>query len=112
MSVYKSLRLAVAGSLVLAMPIQAGTAAVRAQAAVPTTTSLVCPEGQTLREIKRDRQRGDLDATELCAGPGEAAGVTGPGVAWPAIGVILATIGTAVVIESHNGQGRGTGFSR
>ena len=112
MSVYKSLRLAVAGSLVLAMPLQAGTAAVRAQAAVPTTTSLVCPEGQIPREIRRDRQRGDLDVTELCARPGEASAVTAHGVAWPAIGVILATIGTAVVIENHSGRGRGNGFSR
>lgn len=112
MSVFKSLRLAVAGSLVFAMPLQAGTAAVRASSAVPTTTGAVCPEGEIQRELKRDRQRGDLDATERCARPGEAADVTGPGVAWPAIGVILATIATAVVIESHDGQGRGTGFSR
>jgi len=112
MSVYKSLRLAVAGSLVLVMPIEAGTAAVLASAAVPTTTNAVCPERDLEGKLRREPKRDDLDATALCARPGEAAGVTGPGVAWPAIGVILATIGTAVVIESHNGQGRGNGFSR
>ena len=99
MSVYKSLRLAVAGSLVLAMPFQAGTAAVRAQTAVPAGTTDVCT------------QRDNPDAAGYCARLDEAAAVRG-GVAWPAIGVIVATIVTAVVIERNNGRGRGTGFSR
>jgi len=33
-------------------------------------------------------------------------------MAWPAIGVIVAAIILAILIERHNGSGRGTGFSR
>ena len=65
MSVYASLRLALAGSLVLAMPIQAATAAVRAQTAVPAGTTDVCT------------QRDNPDAAGYCARLDEAAAVRG-----------------------------------
>lgn len=86
MSVLKSLRLSVAGALVMAMPLQAVSAAVRPSAAIPSAASAV---------VAQDERDGG-----------------GLGMAWPAIGVIIAAIVIAVLIERHNGHGRGTGFSR
>jgi len=86
MSVLKSLRMGVAGALVMAMPLQAVGAAVRPSAAIPSAASAVAAQDE--------RDRG------------------GMGLAWPAIGVIIAAIILAILIERHNGNGRGTGFSR
>lgn len=86
MSVLKSVRLAVAGALVLAMPVQAVTAAVRPSAAIPTAATAVAAQDEE--------------------------GTRGAGLAWPAIGVIIAAIVAAVLIERRSGNGRGTGFSR
>lgn len=86
MSVLKSLRLAFAGALVVAMPLQAVGASVRPAGAVPAAASSIAAQDE--------RER------------------TGLGMAWPAIGVIVAAIILAILIERHNGSGRGTGFSR
>ena len=86
MSMMSKLRIGVASALVLAMPVQAVTAATRPSAAVPTAAA-------SLAAQDRD-DRG------------------GSGWALPAIGVIIAAIILAIIIERHNGRGRGTGFSR
>ncbi|MEO5640527.1 MAG: hypothetical protein ABIQ98_02025 [Sphingomicrobium sp.] len=86
MSVLKSLRMAFAGALVVAMPLQAVAASVRPGSAVPAAASTLAAQDE------RDR--------------------VGMGWAWPAIGVIVAAIILAILIERHNGNGRGAGFSR
>ena len=75
----------VAGALVMAMPLQAVGAAVRPSAAVPAAATAVVAQDD---------------------------GTSRGGIAWPAIGVIIAAIIVAILIERHNGNGRGTGFSR
>ena len=85
MGLFKTLRVGVAGALVMAMPLQAVGAAVRPSAAIPTAASAVAAQDDDYR---------------------------GGGIAWPAIGVILAAIILAIVIERHNNKGRGPGFSR
>ena len=87
MSVISKLRMGVAAALVLAMPVQALTAATRPSAAVPTASTAV---------IAQDRDDG----------------VRSGGWAWPAIGVIIAAIVLAIILEKHNGRGRGSGVSR
>ena len=77
----------VAAALVLAMPVQALTAATRPSAAVPTAATAVVAQDR-----EDDNRRG--------------------GWAWPAIGVIIAAIVLAIVLERHNSRGRGSGFSR
>lgn len=88
MSVLSKLRIGVASALVFAMPVQALTAATRPSAAVPTAATAV---------VAQDRDDGDS---------------RGGGWALPAIGVIVAAIVLAIVLERHNSRGRGTGFSR
>ena len=85
MNPLKSLRVGIASALVMAMPIQAVGAAVRPSAAIPAAARAVTA------------QDGD-----------DARG----GIAYPAIGVIIAAIILAIILERHNGRGRGTGFSR
>ena len=87
MSVLSKLRIGVASALFLAMPVQAVTASTRPSAAVPTAASAV---------VAQDRDDRDRSG----------------GWAWPAIGVIVAAIVVAILLERHNGRGRGTGFSR
>ena len=88
MSVLKSVRLGIAGSLVVALPVQSVTAAVRPSAAIPSAATASAASAQ-----------------------GEFVAV-GASFAWPAFGIILATIITAIAIERHKGRGRGNGFSR
>lgn len=85
MGLFKTLRMGVSGALVMAMPLQAVGAAVRPSAAIPTAASAVAAQDE---------------------------GYSGGGIAWPAIGVILAAIILAILIERHNNNGRGPGFSR
>ncbi len=85
MGLFKTLRMGVAGALVMAMPLQAVGAAVRPSAAIPTAASAVAAQDE---------------------------GYSSGGIAWPAIGVILAAIILAILIERHNNNGRGPGFSR
>lgn len=85
MTMMKSLRSGVAAALVLAMPLQALGAAVRPSAAVPTAAASVAAQDD---------------------------GYRGGGIAWPAIGVIIAALVLAIIIERHNKNGRGPGFSR
>lgn len=86
MNVLKSLRMGLATALVMTMPLQAVGAAVRPSASIPSAATAVAAQDE--------RDRG------------------GMGLAWPAIGVIVAAIILAILIERHNGRGRGTGFSR
>ena len=86
MNPLKFMRLAIASALVMAMPLQAVGAAVRPSAAIPAAARTVGAQDE---------------------GSGG-----GGGIALPAIGVIIAAIVLALILERHNGRGRGTGFSR
>lgn len=95
MGLFKTLRTGVAGALVMAMPLQAVGAAVRPSAAIPTAATAVAAQD------------------EGCSGVAtQDEGCSGGGIAWPAIGVFLAAIILAILIERHNNNGRGPGFSR
>lgn len=125
MGVMIKLRIAVVGALCLALPLGAVTAAVRAGSAVPAaTTATIDPDCEQIRLDNRKRvARGlarisnpecgiGLADSGMAAGGVAASTAAAGGVAWPAIGVIVSTIATAISIESRTSRGRGTGFSR
>lgn len=97
MCMLNSLRLGVAGALVMIMPLQAVGATVRSSASIPAAASAVAADDRCDRD-------GDGRRDDRCG--------TGVTWAWPAIGVIVAAIVLAVVLSRHNDRGRGTGFSR
>lgn len=131
MGVMIKLRIAVIGALCLALPLGAVTAAVRAGSAVPAATAATIDPDceQILRENRKRVAKGlarisnpecgfGLADNGMAVGSGMATGgvaastAAAGGVAWPAIGVIVSTIATAISIESRTSRGRGTGFSR
>ncbi len=100
MTALKKLRIGVASALVMAMPLQAVSAATRPSAAVPAAAATVAADNRDVCDL-----RDGVDGRDRLCG-------SRAGWAWPAIGVILGGIILAIVLESHNGSGRGTGFSR
>ena len=119
MRMIKTLRTAVAGALVVAMPVSVASAATRPASAVPTAAS-------TTPQISRDYctvPHPERDA--LCLGcdlarPDREIGCTRapstfahpPAYAFPALVVVAAAFATAIMIEDHTNNGSGSGFSR
>ena len=108
MRLVRSLRTMVAGALVAAMPFTMANAATRPASAIPAASATSAQDPRDLCD--------PAHATEAACAPGNGAAPVATsaygGFAWPAVAVIIGAVATAVLIESHDGKGRGSGFSR